>query len=129
MSTGGLVVSLVLLLLAGFWIAGPLLGRESGRASRDESAQKQRDRLLGYYERVLTNIRDLDEDYSTGKMQTGDYEAEREEWVQRGIQVLKALDSIEMKSIPADEAAIDEAVDSEIEAAIAAYRSKAARAE
>jgi hypothetical protein len=124
MSPEGLVIALALLIIVGLCIGAPLLRRESPRLSDDALAQKQRDRLLAYYERVLTNIRDLEEDHATGKLQTTEYEVEREAWVQRGIQILKALDNIQAIPAAADEAAVEETIDDEIEAAIAAYRSK-----
>src|SRR5258706_14519590 len=95
MSVAGLVFGLILLLAALIWIGTPLLRREKFRLEDNVVLQKQRERLLLIYERVLTNIRDLDEDHTTGKMQTADYESERETWVQRGIQVLKAMDNME----------------------------------
>jgi hypothetical protein len=124
MSPEGLIIALALLVIVGLWIAAPLLRRQSPRLSDDALAHKQRERLSVYYERVLTNIRDLEEDHATGKMRTADYEVEREEWVQRGIQILKALDDLREAPIAADEASVEEAIDNEIEAAIAAYRSK-----
>jgi hypothetical protein len=57
-----------------------------------QTTDLQHDRLLGLYERVLTTIRDLDEDYSTGKMPEESYRQEREIWSQRGVEVLQALD-------------------------------------
>jgi hypothetical protein len=62
-------------------------------------------------------------------MQTADYETERESWVQRGVQVLKALDGLAdqkpSKPTRVTEAAIDKEIDDEIEQAIARYREKA----
>ncbi len=82
------------------------------------------------YERVLTNIRDLDEDFSTGKMGENDYEAERETWVQRGIQVLKTFDGMQEQVVltsEVDHQTLDRSIDDEIEAAIAAYRTRQKR--
>ncbi|MEO8396697.1 MAG: hypothetical protein ABI700_27135, partial [Chloroflexota bacterium] len=83
---------------------------------------------LVYYERVLRNIHDLDEDHAIGKIDEGEYSSEREEWAQRGAQVLQALDSITEKSViaetPADDAAVDGAIDDAIEAAIQTYRQR-----
>lgn len=127
MSTEGLIIGLVIVLVSILWAALPLRRRESRRAGDDVLLQKQRERLLLIYERVLTNIRDLDEDHSTGKMQDDSYEAERESWVERGIQVLKALDRLDAHhaiTSSDDDAVIDRAIDDEIEQAIAAYRAK-----
>jgi hypothetical protein len=127
MSIEGLIVGVIITLAALIWIGAPFLRRDKLRLGDDVNLQKQRERLLLIYERVLTNIRDLDEDHTTGKMQTADYEGERETWVQRGIQVLKALDRLDEEHPIAsmnDDAAIDKAIDDEIEQAIAAYRTR-----
>lgn len=125
MSIGGLLVGGIILLITLAWIGSPFLKRRSHLKNEDVLREKHRERLLMVYERVLTNIRDLDEDQATGKMQLGDYQQEREGWVQRGIDVLKALDDIEATSVitPAD-GNDDQAIDSQIEEAIAAYRAK-----
>lgn len=125
MSIEGLLISLVIVAATVLWIASPFWQRQAGAAASDALVQKQRERLLVYYERVLTNVRDLDEDYSTGKMQASDYETEREEWVQRGVQVLKALDELDHHHLivsDADQAALDHAIDDAIERAIATHR-------
>jgi hypothetical protein len=126
MSTEGWVIALALFILVALWLGAPLLRRESPHLSDDELLEKKSARLLAYYERVLTNIRDLDEDHSTGKIRTADYEVEREQWVVRGIEILKALDSLHGVPTAANEAAVEETIDDEIEAAIRAYRSKRA---
>jgi hypothetical protein len=128
MSSAGLIFGIIILLAALILIGAPLFRRQTKLGGDDALLQKQRERLLLIYERVLTNIRDLEEDHTTEKMQTGDYEIEREIWVQRGIQVLKALDRLEEHHIIADvvdDEGIDQAIDDEIEQAIAAFRAKA----
>jgi hypothetical protein len=125
MSLEGIIIAFLLSAAVLFWIALPLVSRHSGGGA-EALAQKQRERLLVYYARVITNIRDLDEDHSTGKIADDDYQHERETWMQRGIQVLKALDSLEvgeqalLHPTSTDEAAIDDA----IETAISRYRAK-----
>ncbi len=122
MSIEGLIVSFVFVVVTAVLVALPLL-RRGGSAHTDEDTliQKQRERLLVYYERVLANLRDLDEDHSTGKMQTADYESEREDWVQRGIQVLKALEQLDQHHAivaDADQETLDHAIDDSIEQAV-----------
>ncbi|MBC7810846.1 MAG: c-type cytochrome biogenesis protein CcmI [Burkholderiales bacterium] len=113
MSTAGWFIALVLVAVVVLLITAPLLGRRS-LVKRDDTLQ--RDQLVAVYERVLNNLRDLDEDFSTGKIQPEDYEQEREMWIQRGVQVLKALDAF------APEATEPTSVDDEIEARIAERR-------
>lgn len=128
MSSAGLLMGLVLVLGIAVIVVAPLLRQQSKDTSSEAQMQKQRERLLVVYERVLTNIHDLDEDHNMGKMPTGDYQQERESWVQRGIEVLKALDGLHEQHalIGTDETeAIDTAIDQRIEAAVAAYRAKA----
>ena len=126
MSIAGLVFFLVALVITAALVIAPLLRRDRQQTADEAHIQQQRERLLVYYERVLTNLRDLDEDHATGKMPDQTYALERGEWEQRGIQVLKAIDSLEDESIiPTgiqDEAAVDEAIDAAIEAAIASRR-------
>lgn len=99
-----------------------------GRTTADPLVDKQRERLGLYYERVLRNLRDLDEDHALGKIDEAAYADERELWVERGIQVLKALDTLAERamiaSTSADDAAVDRAIDAAIEAAIQKYRAE-----
>jgi len=129
MSNEGIIVALALLIVAALWVGAPILRRESAQMNDNLLLQKKTARLLAYYERVLTNIRDLDEDHATGKINTASYALEREEWVLRGIEILKALDSLGAQITPVvpDEAAVEEAIDDEIEAAITAYRTSQAK--
>jgi hypothetical protein len=130
MSIEGLIIGFVLVTLALVWIILPLARASAGNSLDDALAEKRRERLLVYYERVITNLRDLDEDHATGKIGGDAYGVEREAWVQRGIQALRALDSLdsqEQSIVPAtatDEAAIDHAIDDAIEQRVAAYRHK-----
>jgi hypothetical protein len=126
MSIAGLVFFLLLLSAVAVLVAIPLLRRDSDTGTDSPHIQKQRERLLAYYERVLTNLRDLEEDHATGKMPDDAYAVEREDWMQRGVEVLKTLDALEDHSVipPSvhDDASVDEAIDDAIEAAIAARR-------
>lgn len=129
MSPEGLLIGVAIVVLCGIFILEPLLRHREAEFHTDTAlTERQRERLLIYYERILTNIRDLDEDHATGKMPAENYAQEREAWVQRGVQVLRALDSLAGQSAlaPTDvnDAAIDRAIDNAIEAAVAAYREK-----
>jgi hypothetical protein len=132
-SIEGLILALALTTLVVALVALPLLRRDENRSSDTQLLDKQRERLLVYYERVLKNIHDLDEDYGLGKLAQDEYTRDRELWAQRGVQVLKALDDLKLGQAltqaspgqaPAiDDASVDLAIDDSIEAAIRAYRS------
>ena len=93
MSIQGLLFALLLALFVLVWIVMPLFQRAT-KEEDDPLLEKQRERLLIYYERVLRNIHDLDEDHALGKMDEDEYRREREEWAQRCVQVLQALDTV-----------------------------------
>lgn len=122
MSIAGLLIALVLSIAALAIVARPLLLPARRERAAAENLRLQRDRLAAYYERVLTNIRDLDEDMATGKINQVDYESEREAWVGRGIRLLRAQDRLERECSPLVEADDREGIDRAIEEAVAAYR-------
>ena len=120
MSIPGLAIAFLLGLAALAIVARPLL-RPARRERKAEAGRRgQRERVETYYERTLTNIRDLDEDFATGKISEDDYREEREVWLRRGIRLLRVIDELErQESSLADDA---ERIDRAIEAAVAAYR-------
>jgi hypothetical protein len=118
MSIEGLVFAVFLTTLVLIMVGLPLTGRAARRPPADVLTEKQRERLLVYYERVLRNIHDLDEDHALGKLVASDYQQERELWAARGVQVLKALDTLGNQPIIAPSAAEDSAVDRAIDEAI-----------
>jgi cytochrome c-type biogenesis protein CcmI len=89
MSIGGLIFAVVLFAVVLALVMIPLL--RSSQLSVGAFERRQRQQALHYYERVLRNLRDLEEDHSTGKISTEEYESEREIWMERGVQVLQAL--------------------------------------
>ena len=120
MSVPGLLIALALSLIALAIVARPLLIPARRERVAESSRRHQRDRVETYYERVLTNIRDLDEDFATGKISEADYRAEREVWALRGIRLLRVRDQLARGENPdGDDAA---RIDRAIEEAVAAYR-------
>ncbi|MDE2856081.1 MAG: hypothetical protein OXN88_18060 [Chloroflexota bacterium] len=116
MSLPGILIALVLSLIALAIVARPLLRPPRRERAMESNRREQRGQVLSYYERVLTNMRDLDEDRSTGKIDEEDYRTEREVWAQRGIRLLRALDQLEGAEDDAD------GIERAIEEAVAAYR-------
>lgn len=127
MSLEGILIALGLTVLVALWVGLPLLRRETTTSAPITPLERQRERLTIYYSRVLRNIHDLEEDFATGKLSDADYQQERELWTQRGIAVLKALDETQLLTeTQTDDASIDTAIDSQIEAAVNAYRQEKA---
>lgn len=126
MSVTGLVLSLVLLLFVLAWVFSPFITRVNYVPTDTESVARQRERLQLYYERVLRNIRDLDEDRATGKLNEDEYAFDRARWTQRGVAALKALDELDTTHLiapsTADDAMIDEAIDRAIGQTVDSYQ-------
>lgn len=93
MSSTGLIVVILVAAASAFWIALPMITRRKIATSLVQiQKQKAHDELLTTYERILASIRDLDEDFNTGKLQEDVYQQERAYWADRGVQVLQQLD-------------------------------------
>ena len=122
MSIPGLLIALLLSLVALAMVARPLLRPARQRRVDGSSLRLESERVQTYYERALTNIRDLDEDFATGKIGEDDYREEREVWAQRGIRLLRAQDRLEREGSPLAAGEDSERIDRAIEEAVAAYR-------
>ena len=117
MSVAGLLISLLLALFAVAIVARPLFS--AAPVGVEAESDKQGVRVRDYYERVLINIRDLDEDLATGKISQADHGREREVWVARGIALLRLRDRLVAQRASTD--AVSD-IDANIEAAVAAHR-------
>jgi hypothetical protein len=123
MSIEGLMVSLVIIGLLLGYVLRPLLF--APRMNIVTLSDKQRERALAYYERVLSNIRDLDDDHNADKIHPQEYQVERELWAERGVRVLKLLDELnEQHPITENPLADDAEIDALIEAQINAVRTE-----
>lgn len=125
MSIGGMVGAAVLIVIALAAVLQPYLANR--RAVRNillGDLQKSQDELVTSYERVLAMIRDIDEDYQTGKLAPDNYQEERAYWTEQGIKLLQKIepDNEAELHVGAKSDKADEVLDAEIEKAIAAYR-------
>ncbi len=122
MSIAGTLIGVVMLLFSAIWVLYPILRREQARPVQEEALLKQHERLLVYYEQVLASIRDLDEDLAIGKIADDEHHHEREQWVQRGMIILSALDELDKRGVMvAEDVTDDEDIDHAIEDMIAQY--------
>lgn len=121
MSVAGIVVLIVLVLVVLAILALPFVRPLPD--SQQRALDKQRERALAYYERVLTNVRDLDDDFATGKISENEYHMERDVWSERGVKILRLFDELDHQHpLLADEHADDSRIDDAIEAAVRAVR-------
>jgi hypothetical protein len=123
MSVGGIVLALLAFGLLLALLALPFVRARA--AAAETPAERQRERLKRYYERVVRNLRDLDEDYALGKLDAAEYRAEREYLAERGVQALRALDALdaavpgtEPRAVSPTDAELDTAIDAAIEQAV-----------
>lgn len=120
MELGTILGTGVLLLIAIAAVLQPFAVKSRSGLFTAE-AQKERDELLTSYERVLATIRDLDEDFNTGKLAPDTYQAERSYWTEQGIALLQQLEPQEEAAKKSSKKPVDNS-DDEVEKAIAAYR-------
>jgi len=119
MDIGSILLGVALLLVVAFIVIEPLLGGSHWRDRQPGPA----DQLRVEHERVLTQLRDLDFDHATGKLNDDDYTAQRALLMAQGVAVLKQLDQLS-SAIAAQPVAggRTRTVDDEIEAALAQRR-------
>ena len=122
MTTGGLIATAIMLLIVIGTVAAPFLRRQINQAAVDA---EQWDIYNLQYQRTLTNIRDLDEDFALGKIQPDFHEIERSKLIEQGVTLLKSMEDLQ-PSMPADPIAgsSDTDFDDAIEAAIASKRTQ-----
>ena len=93
MSIEGLIGLIVMVVVGlGFMIMPFLTSRVTAQGTRKRQLDLSRDELIASYERVLSTLRDLEDDFRSHKMHPADYERERAYWSQYGVKLLHLLD-------------------------------------
>lgn len=99
MDIAAIVIVLVIAGLGLFWLAFPFINR-AGLQAEGVFKQRDREKLLVDYERVLTAIRELDDDYRLGKLSQETYQTEREAWAEQGTALVEQLDKLKGPAAP-----------------------------
>ena len=132
----GILLSAIVMIVGLFGVFHPLFQHQAA-LGKQAKAQRERDELLVMYERIVATVRDLDEDFRTGKIAADDYHRDRATWSERGVEVLQALEKIGGKSIKqnltitpvevdsVNAETLDHDLDDVIEAAISQYVARA----
>jgi len=87
------IVGLALATLA--FVAAPLLRRDAAEAERLASAASEAGDLQSRKEMLLTSLKDLEDDYSTNKMDAADYEELKARLSTQAVDVMKRIDELE----------------------------------
>jgi hypothetical protein len=118
MDIGAILIILGVIVLAGVFVARPLLERQP----LEEPAQsRQLSGIQAELDRVLATIQELDMDSAMGKLTDEDYQAQRQSWVSRGAALIKERD--QMAGVGAGSAVgAGGALDARIEAEVAMLR-------
>jgi len=138
METVSLVILLIVFALGAAWLALPFL---RGRDASVSHEADQRQELVNRYARTVAALRDLEEDYATGKLGGEAYDAEKARLSAQGVSLLEALDKqgwlpaaqqgVQGQARPGAAngtgSAADRALDEALEAAIARYASAKAK--
>ncbi len=131
MEAQSLILGVIIVVLTLLVVVWPFINLS--REQKDVS-KTQRDTELvllnSQREAIYATIRELDFDFETGKITQDDHAAERAIWVERGVNTLKAIDSLQQQNgdrvsvvesaSPANASEAD--LDAQIEAAIASRR-------
>ena len=129
MEAQSLIMGVILVALSIFFVLWPLFSVT--REDETNALANRRNTLMEQREAIYATIRDLDFDYETGKLAEDIYRSQRNSWVERGVEVLRAVDQLKQQFSEAglnlDTTSISsnggtQDVDAQIEAAIAARR-------
>ena len=113
MDIGAIFLLLALLTLVAMYLAQPFLERRAKVVSAEELELSS---LLSERDRYINALKELDFDHALGKIPAGEYPAQREDLLNKGVDALRRLDAFQ-----SDEAKSTTAED-RLEAVIASRR-------
>ena len=87
-----LILMAAVLLGAALYIGRPLLAARQGDMLNDDYAETPMQHLLVRKDSIYTAMKDLEFDYTTGKMSEEDYAGLREKFAGQAAEVLKEID-------------------------------------
>ncbi len=117
MDIGSLFLILGLVILVGLFVARPFFERTARLVSQEEQNLSA---LMAERDRLLNALQELDFDHALQKIPEAEYPAQRAILLQKGVEILRQIDTLQPRAAPSD-------VEARIEAAIAARRADAAR--
>jgi len=116
MDLGFIFTALALFILVAAFVARPLIEKMSGV----ETEKTHADDLFAQREAILIELRDVDFDHDTGKMNDDDHKEQRARLTTKGVEVLRALDALKTQEVAPPVNTLDD----DIENLIAVKRGK-----
>ena len=102
MSPSGIALLLAFLVGGAVFVMWPFLTQRTGQTTENEPSRLSRiAQLQAEREAILISVRDLDFDYQTGKLTEEDYLMQRENLMDRGVEILKQIDAEQSVAIEA----------------------------
>ena len=125
MELGSILIGLSLVILAGAYIARPLI--EQGVDSIS-SADFELSSMQAEQDRILALIEELEMDHAIGKILDEDYQAERAWLMQQGAENLKRIDAFQLSlGAPESPRTLASSLEDELEVSVAKLRSGASK--
>lgn len=126
MSLEGLIALAVMVIGGLIVMVYPFITvRSNPMSNKKRYLNTSRDELIVSYERVLSTLRDLEDDFKSGKIHAEDYETERAYWSQYGVRLLQVLEGNTEAADDEPTQQMDDAdvqLDQSVEEAIQNYR-------
>jgi len=93
--SAGILVSLLLAAVTGFYVLAPLFRADAAEAERISSAVSEERDLRSRREMLMSALKDLEDDRSTGKVDQKDYSQMKTELSTETIEIMKQLDALD----------------------------------
>ena len=99
---GSILLGLALLVVVVAVLVNPLVGRDSETPDQPEQAVDLSPAadLAAQQEAVVATIRELDFDYSVGKLPEDEYQVQRAHWKALGVEILKQMEALTPENDP-----------------------------
>ena len=118
MDIGSILAGLALTLLTVAFVAIPLIQHRGKGVTETERLSSE---LQAGRDRVLSSLQELEMDFNTGKILEEDYREQRQALMKEGAEILRQIDVLKAGSGVSPK---EDAIDDEIEAAIAQIRNE-----
>ncbi len=90
--TAGAWVALLLGFAALGFVAAPLFRKDAAEQEQLAAAHSERQDLTSRREMVLAALKDLEDDYATGKIDDNDYNQLKSQLSEKAVDIMKRLD-------------------------------------